>query len=55
MLPYGFPPIESSTDLPICLYETNGRLIYGAEEELHEMEANALVCYILNFRINYPF
>uniref|UniRef100_A0A8R1Y3N9 Aladin seven-bladed propeller domain-containing protein n=1 Tax=Onchocerca volvulus TaxID=6282 RepID=A0A8R1Y3N9_ONCVO len=43
MSPYGFPPIESSVDLPVCLYETNGRLIYGAEKELHEMEANVLL------------
>ncbi|MCP9258930.1 hypothetical protein DINM_001921 [Dirofilaria immitis] len=43
MSPYGFPPIESSADHPVCLYETNGRLIYGAEEELREMEGNALL------------
>uniref|UniRef100_A0A1I8EEI0 Aladin seven-bladed propeller domain-containing protein n=1 Tax=Wuchereria bancrofti TaxID=6293 RepID=A0A1I8EEI0_WUCBA len=43
MSSYQFPPIGSSADVPVCLYETNGRLIYGNEKELHEMEGNALL------------
>ncbi|VDN83071.1 unnamed protein product [Brugia pahangi] len=43
MSSYQFPQTESSADIPICLYETNGRLIYGTEKELHEMEENALL------------
>ncbi|CAG9529521.1 unnamed protein product, partial [Cercopithifilaria johnstoni] len=43
MSSYQFPPIESPDDLPFCLYETNGRLIYGTKEELYEMEENALL------------
>uniref|UniRef100_A0A915Q4P6 Aladin n=1 Tax=Setaria digitata TaxID=48799 RepID=A0A915Q4P6_9BILA len=40
---YEFPPIGSSGNHPICLHETNGRLIYGTEEDLQEMEENALL------------
>ncbi|KAL4001905.1 hypothetical protein ACH3XW_1285 [Acanthocheilonema viteae] len=40
---YQFTSTELSPDLPICLYEISGRLIYGTEEELHEMESNALL------------
>ncbi|EJD74576.1 hypothetical protein, variant [Loa loa] len=43
MSSYQFPPTASSAVLPVCLYETNGRLIYGTEEELHKMEENALL------------
>ncbi|VDK88084.1 unnamed protein product [Litomosoides sigmodontis] len=35
--------IESSNDLRACLYERNGRLVYGTENELREIEGNALL------------
>lgn len=44
MSSYQFPPNESSTGLSFCLYEANGRLIYGTEEQFRKMEENALVC-----------